>query len=217
MAEQAPVKKPGNQMWLWLTIGLIVIIAVALVYYLTIYQKSSNSNSNQRINSTINSNQIAPTNADEILTTNTNASITDTSKTQYHNDAFGYTVQYNPNSSTDASVLRGTWDIQNPAENLYSEWGLSDGDNTVIVISVYPLEKRDEVFALKKYSTSNETEKLNNEVTADYLKVEGEVHGYYFSQASYFFVLSTKYSVGSAGYSEFKEIAQNLTFAIQPE
>lgn len=217
MAEQTPVKNPTNRLWVWLAAGLIVIIAAAVVYYLTIYQTNSNANSNLRVNSAANSNQTALTNADETLTTDTNAAIMETAKTRYHNNAFGYTVQYYPNSSVAASTLRSTWDIQNPAENLYSEWGLSEADNTVIAISVYPIEKRDEVFTNKKYSIIDDTEKLNDEVTANYLKVDGVVHGYYFIQANYIFILSTSFTVGVAGYEEFKTIAQSLTFTIQPE
>src|SRR3989338_7422589 len=207
MTEQKPFPKPAthptDRILLWGVIILAIIVLAVAVYYLVAVRKDGAVNANFNTNIAVNSDQTVLTNTDETLTANTNAAATTASKTQYRNNAFGYTIQYNPNSSTEASMLRSTWDIQNPAENLYSEWGLSDGDNTVIVVSVYPLEKRDEVFALKKYSTTNETEKLNDEVTADYLKVEGEVHGYYFSKAKYFFVLSTKFSVGSAGYSEF--------------
>ncbi len=193
------------------------MIVAGVVYYLLSSPNQNKSNANSGVNSTVNFNQNKTAVNDETLSTNSNASPAGASLAQYHNNAFGYTVDYNAYASADPATLRSTWDIQNPAESLYSEWGLSEGDQTVIAVSVYDSAGRDAVFESKKYTTVSETEQLNSEIAASYIKVDGEVRGYQFIQANYLFVLSTTYSVGSAGYDEFKTITKSLTFALQPE
>jgi hypothetical protein len=203
---QQPVQKGKTSLGLWAGIGVILIaVAVVAVIYVVVNRTNSNGNAN---NAVVQANTTTNGSTNSAGNENTNQPFVDNALTSYRNAAFGYTVKYSSQPGSEPS----TWSTSNVDENLYDEWGVGRGTDQVIVIQVYPTNKKSDVFSAKNFEATDDTEALNLNTTANILKVDNEVRGYTFDRGSYTFVLFSGGSVGSSSYSEFKTIAQTLYF-----
>ncbi len=69
----------------------------------------------------------------------------------HQNEEYGFSFKY-PSSYTSHSIL---WEIHNEGDTLW-EWGAHSGQETIISISVYPVNKQADIFQKYGYEASSD-------------------------------------------------------------
>jgi flagellar basal body-associated protein FliL len=225
-----PGKPTKSATWL---IGLVIvaILVVAVIIFLLLNDDSEPTNTNQSSNSAVNRsantnalvNQSANTNDSTVntnalvnqsantndSTVNTNTAATNTAnpdEVTYLNPEFGYSVRY-----ADPTATHSTAVTSNTAENLYSQWVLSEGSKAVVTIQVFQKDGITDSFSARKYSKTSATVALAK-LSSNVLTVDGVKRGLTFDYGIYTFVLLAADKQGTDLYAEFETIAKTLSF-----
>lgn len=206
---QQPVPKAKTNLGPWVGIGVIILaLAVVAAIYLVVNRTNDNGNTNNAVAQTNGSTNVNGILSNSTNNANANVPFVDIAPITYRNSAFGYSVRYTSLAGSEPT----TWSSNNIPENLYDEWGMGRGTEQVIAIQVYPKDKKGEVFTARNFEALEDTEALNLNITANFLKVDGELRGYTFDRGNYTFVLFSGGTLDSPLYNEFKTIAQTLYF-----
>ena len=132
---------------------------------------------------------------------------------------YGYSLEYPRSYGENNEYTIWQSDEEDFINDLIETWGINMGQQTIISISAYPKDKKEEVLSYYDYSVRGEIEKVGN-ISGDKMYIKagngGEMlYGLVVENGEYFYIIKSSFIdlPDYEEYSEYKTILDSIEFS----